>query len=255
MKLGLKGKRVLVTGSSKGIGYAIAERFLLERAKVYITSRSKLNLLKSSEKIAALGLENNANFVKTDFRKSSSVDNLKKILMKNEKGLDILIVNIGDGSGSKRELIEEKYWNQSWDINFKTAINAVQKFLPLLNKSKGTILFISSIAGKETIGAPIAYATAKSALSTFSKNLSRINNNIRVNTIAPGNIYFEGGSWDKKIKKNKRKILDNIYKTVPAKRFGKPSEIASAAIFLCSDEAKFINGSTLVIDGGQTVSV
>ncbi len=255
MELGLKDKRVLVTGSSKGIGYAIAERFLVESSKVYITSRSKLNLLQSSKKITALGLENNAIFVRTDFRKSSSVNNLKKILMKNDKGLDILVVNIGDGSGSKKELFEEKFWNQSWDVNFNTAINAVQKFLPLLNKSKGTILFISSIAGKESIGAPIAYATAKSAISTFSKNLSRANNNIRVNTIAPGNIYFKGGSWDKKIKKNKKQILNNINKTVPAKRFGKPSEIASAAIFLCSDEAKFINGSTLVIDGGQTVSI
>ena len=78
---------------------------------------------------------------------------------------------------------------------------------------------------------------------------------IRVNVIAPGNVYFEGGSWDEKIKKDKNRIDEIIELTVPMNRFADPTEIADAALFLCSNRAKFITGTTLVVDGGQTVGL
>ena len=79
--------------------------------------------------------------------------------------------------------------------------------------------------------------------------------NVRVNVIAPGNVYFEGGSWDEKIKKDKKRVDQIIQATVPMNRFAYPSEIADAALFLCSDRARFITGTTLVVDGGQTVGI
>ena len=117
------------------------------------------------------------------------------------------------------------------------------------------MLFISSIAGVEAIGAPINYSTAKSALIAFSKNLSKkLAGRVRVNTIAPGNINFPGSSWEEKIKADEKKVKE-IINNVPMKRFGTPKEIANSAVFLSSDKASFITGALLIIDGGQTVSV
>ena len=126
----------------------------------------------------------------------------------------------------------------------------------MLKATKGCLLFISSITGVEAIGAPIDYSTAKSALNAFAKNLSRkVAPHVRVNVIAPGNIYFPEGSWDKKMKNDEKKISELIKNTVPIQRFGKPEEIADTAVFLCSPRASFITGSVLRVDGGQTVSL
>ena len=127
----------------------------------------------------------------------------------------------------------------------------------MLEKSKGCFLFISSITGLEAFGAPTDYSTAKTAIIALAKNMARklASENIRVNVIAPGNVYFKGGSWDKKIQQGKKLVDEIIKSTVPMNRFATPQEIADCAVFLCSDRASFITGTTLVVDGGQTVGV
>jgi len=110
-----------------------------------------------------------------------------------------------------------------------------------------------SIAGIEAFGAPVDYSTAKTAVIALAKNMSRKLANVRINVIAPGNVYFKGGSWDKKIKQNKGRVDSVIQETVPMNRFASPEEISDSIVFLCSDRASFITGSTLVVDGGQTV--
>ena len=127
----------------------------------------------------------------------------------------------------------------------------------MLKKSKGCLLFVSSIAGIEAFGAPTDYSTAKSAIIALAKNMARklALESVRVNVIAPGNVYFKGGSWDEKIQQDKGRVDEIIKSTVPMNRFASPQEIADAAVFLCSDRAKFITGATLAIDGGQTVGV
>ena len=125
----------------------------------------------------------------------------------------------------------------------------------MLRETNGSLLFISSISGREAFGAPVDYSTAKTAVIAFSKNLARkLAGEVRVNTIAPGNIFFPEGSWDNKIKLDSKNV-ESIINAVPMKRFGTPEEIADSAVFLCSDRASFITGSLLVIDGGQTVGV
>ena len=126
----------------------------------------------------------------------------------------------------------------------------------MLLESQGTLLFISSIAGMEAFGAPTGYSTAITAIIALSKNMARkLAPGVRVNVIAPGNVYFKGGSWDEKIQQDKKRVDEIIKSTVPMNRFAIPQEIADSAVFLCSDRASFITGTTLVIDGGQTVGV
>ena len=128
--------------------------------------------------------------------------------------------------------------------------------MPMLQKTKGCLLFISSIAAIESIGAPVDYSTAKTAVVALAKNMARkLANEVRVNVIAPGNIIFDGSSWDVKVKETPEEVAKIIKSTVPMNRFGTPEEVANAAVFLCSDSASFITGSTLVVDGGQTVSL
>ena len=129
-------------------------------------------------------------------------------------------------------------------------------FLPMLEKSCGVLLFISSIAGIEAFGAHTDYSTAKTAVIALAKNMARkLAKEVRVNVLAPGNVLFPGGSWDEKIKDDPSEVEKIIESTVPMNRFGMPEEIADAAVFLCSERAGFITGSVLVVDGGQTVRV
>jgi len=128
--------------------------------------------------------------------------------------------------------------------------------MPSIKKSRGSIIFISSICGVEALGAPTDYSVAKAALNAFSKNLAKkVGPDVRVNSVAPGNIYFEGGTWEKKIKENKSMVDVMLENEVPLRRLGKPEEVADAVKFLCSERASFITGATLVVDGGQTRSI
>jgi 3-oxoacyl-[acyl-carrier protein] reductase len=121
----------------------------------------------------------------------------------------------------------------------------------------GSIVFISSIVGVEATPAPLPYSAAKAALLNYSKNLSRAvaDKKIRVNSIAPGNILFPGGSWEKHLAARRASVEELIAKEVPQKRFGTPEEIAALATFLCSDVSGFATGACYVMDGGQTRSL
>ena len=133
--------------------------------------------------------------------------------------------------------------------------NIINFAKPYLEISKGCIVCISSICGNNVIkGAPIPYSVSKAALNAYVKCSANLfgEKGIRINAIAPGNILFEGSSWDKKIKQNK-KLTDNILKNkVPLSRFGNPEEIADLACFLSSPKAAFVTGSIWDIDGGQS---
>ena len=153
-------------------------------------------------------------------------------------------------------LPDSEQWEKTWGNNFESALQTARTFLPLLRESKGVLLFISSITAMEAFGAPVDYSTAKTAVVALSKNMARkLGKEVRVNVLAPGNVYFKGGSWDEKLIKDKVKVEKLIKNTVPMNRFGTPEEVADAALFICSERAKFITGAVLKIDGGQTVGV
>ena len=253
MILKLEQKRVLVTGGSRGIGKAIANAFLAEGAYVCITARDARQLKSTQQSLAKLYGSNRIIAEQADVTNPSDISSLHERLMNYWSGIDILILNVGDGSGSRDALPEQDIWNDGWDTNFNSARYTTEAFLPKLKHCNGCILFVSSIAGLEMVGAPTQYSVAKSALLALSKNMAtKLGGNVRVNVVAPGNILCEGGAWHKKLEADPEAVEAMLLSKVPLKRLGQPEEIADAVTFLCSDRASFITGSVLVIDGGQT---
>ena len=256
MDLGLKNKRVLVTGASRGIGLEIAKHFLKEGAKVAISSRGKEQLIKAENEILSQFDKEDILVQACDFTKVEAVNSLADRIEKQWSGIDIVVANIGDGRSVPDPIPQQEQWQNLWNVNFETSLITARTFFPMLENSSGTLLFVSSITALEAFGAPIDYSTAKSAVVAFSKNLARkVADRVRVNVIAPGNVNFPGSSWDEKIKQDPEGVDQIIKSTVPMKRFGTPDEIADAALFLCSGRASFITGTVLVVDGGQTVGI
>jgi 3-oxoacyl-[acyl-carrier protein] reductase len=256
MNLDLNDKKVLITGASRGIGLAIAERFLQEGAKTCLVSRGSNALFKNEKKLQDTYNLESIFAYKCDCSDTELLSNLKIKIENRWNGVDIVVINVGNGRSVSDALPNADQWKKTWDSNFESALKTARTFLPMLEMSKGCLLFISSIAGVEAFGAPTDYSTAKTAIIALAKNMARkLAPNVRVNVIAPGNVFFKGGSWDEKIQQDKVHVDEIIKSTVPMNRFATPQEIADSAVFLCSDRASFITGTTLVIDGGQTVGV
>ena len=257
MNLNLNNKKVLVTGASRGIGLAISETFLEEGANVCMVSRGSDQLYVNEKKLQdTFGLESIFTYA-CDCSVLESLDSLLNKVEEKWSELDVVIVNVGNGESVKDPFPETKEWERTWNNNFESALQTARIFLPMLIKNKGSLLFVSSIAGIEAFGAPTEYSTAKAAVIALAKNLSRklASEGVRVNVIAPGNVYFDGGSWDSKLKEDEDFVHEIIRSNVPMNRFATPKEIADSAVFLSSDRAQFITGATLVIDGGQTIGI
>jgi 3-oxoacyl-[acyl-carrier protein] reductase len=254
LNLNLKNKNILITGSSRGIGRSIAEGFLRENANVGLVARTA-KTLNQTAKLLDNEYNSKVSHWVADLKDSDAVESLSRQVLKHLGRIDGLVINVGCGQSLPDPVTEPVQWDSVWETNFNTALNTVRYFLPFIKKSRGSIIFISSICGVEVLGAPTDYSVAKAALISLSKNLARkLGPEVRVNTIAPGNVYFEGGTWDKKVKTSKSKVDEMLKVEVPLQRFGSPNEIADAVVFLSSERASFISGATLVVDGGQTRS-
>lgn len=256
MDLGLNRKTALVTAASRGIGAAIARQFLREGANVIIVSRGSTALYKTEQTLQTEFPQQDVKVFECDCTENKSVESLFSRVSKYTDRLDVVVANVGDGRSVPDAIPNAMQWDKTWNINFNSALLTARIFLPMLQKSQGCLLFISSIAGLEAFGAPVDYSTAKSAIIALAKSMARkLAREVRVNVLAPGNIYFPEGSWDQKIKADADAVEKIIKDTVPMNRFGLPEEIADAAVFLCSERAAFITGTTLIVDGGQTVGV
>lgn len=256
MDMRLSGKRVLVTGGSRGIGAAIAERMLEEGADVRIVARSVDPLRRAEERLRQLFGASRVSSAACDCRSGEALESLAADVKRTWGRLDVVVAAVGDGRSVADPLPGAQQWASVWSENFESALLTSRAFLPMLIDARGSLLFISSIAGKEALGAPVDYSTAKAAVAALAKNMARkLGRQIRVNVLAPGNVHFDGGSWDAKLQKDPEGVARMLELMVPMQRFGTPGEMADAAVFLCSDRASFITGSVLVVDGGQTAGI
>ena len=250
MNLNLENKSVVVIGGSRGIGLSIVEGFLHEKARVSIIARNISDKLKSQ----LIKEDNKVSFYEGDATDKKSLINISKLIIKKFKDIDVVVANVGNGKGSLGSLQSENDWEESWKINFKSALNSANIFLPIIN-NLGSFIFISSIAGKEYLGAPNSYSVAKSAINTLMKSLShKFGNKLRVNCIAPGNIIFKKSRWEEILSESPEAVNKMLEDKVPLKRFGTPEEIANVVVFLASPKASFISGACINVDGRQTIS-
>lgn len=257
MELGLQGQVAFVAGSSRGIGRAIAASLLDEGASVVLTGRHAEALEQATADLATKENYERILPVLGDMGDAAVIAAAYERTLAHWGRLDHLIANLGTGSGKPGWEQSDEEWTRLFEANFFASVRLTQAALPHLVKSGGSVLYIASITGVEATPAPLPYSAAKAALVNYSKNLARQlgPQKVRVNTIAPGNIYFEGGTWEKHLAVRREQVERMLQTEVPLQRFGTPEEIASLAVFLCSSRAGFATGGCYVVDGGQTRSV
>jgi 3-oxoacyl-[acyl-carrier protein] reductase len=253
MDLNLKNKNYIVTGSSRGIGLEVSKILLNEGAKVMIIGRNSEALNDIREQLDS-EFPKKVLIYEGDLIKDGVSARVVKKIISEWGSIDGIIANAGGVKPVPEWDILNTDWNWYFSSNFDISVKIVTQAVPYLKKTAGNIIFISSIAGIEEIGAPLPYSASKAALTMYSKGLSRklAPFNIRVNTIAPGNILFKDGNWDKKLKADAETVIKMLEAKVPLKRFGTPEDIGNMVAFLLSEKATFITGSCIVIDGGQT---
>ena len=256
MDLKLNNQVAFIAGSSRGIGKAIAATLLDEGASIVLTGRDEASLKSTAAELTTPDTHDRILVIRGDFADPTTIAKALTRTITYFGRLDHLIANLGTGAGKPGWDQPEAEWSRLFELNFFASTRLTQAALPhlLSNPNGGSILYISSIVAIEATPAPLPYSAAKAALVNYSKNLARQlgPRNIRVNTIAPGNIYFPGGSWERHLT-NRREAVESMLQTeVPLQRFGTPEEIASLAAYLCSPQAAFATGACYVMDGGQT---
>lgn len=249
MDLGLKGRYALVTGGSSGIGRAIAEALYREGAEVYVCARGAKGLVEAAKKIGEIGA------FRCDVTKPRELDRMFGRIRR----LDVLVNNAGgmDHYGGHRET-DLATWRRTFDLNLFSVVEMTRRALPLLRKTKGTIVNIASEVGKQPFEMAPDYCAAKSALLSFSKSLANelAPEGIRVNAVCPGPVLTDSWRAEAKSPADLRRIVSQAVRNrVPLGRIGAPEDVAGIVAFLCSPHASWITGAAISVDGGAVRSI
>ncbi len=254
MDLHLYDTVACVTGSSRGIGRAIAAALLREGARVMLTARGEQALLETAATFQSKWGADRVGTYAGDLTEGRTIQNCVNAIRTRWGRLDILVANVGSGRGKPGWDLEEDSWTELLKTNLVASSLMVAQAVPLMKQSPvGSVVLIGSIAGVEAGPAPIPYSCAKVGLLALNKTLARelADQHIRVNLVAPGNIFVSGGVWDRKRREDADCVDRYIQAEVPLKRFGTPEEIADTTAFICSPRASFMTGACIVVDGGQ----
>ena len=244
MLTSFEGKSVIVTGGSKGIGRGIATVFARQGAKVTITARGEEAL-----KLATAEIEGDVRYELCDVSDWTSVQSMVANVARTQGGLDVICANAGAFPQTKIIDMDPEEWDDVMATNLRSSFLCVKAVIPHFEKAgKGRVVLTSSITGAIT-GFPgwSHYGASKSGqlgfLKTAAMELSRYNTTI--NAVMPGNIYTEG------LQNLGQEYLDTMAASIPLKRLGDVEDIGNAALFFASDEAAYITGQQIVVDGGQ----
>jgi NAD(P)-dependent dehydrogenase (short-subunit alcohol dehydrogenase family) len=242
----LEGKIALVTGANSGIGLATAKSFVAEGAYVYITGRRDSELARAAAAIAS-----NVTAVPGDVSKPADLDRLFAQILREKGRLDIVFANAGVAKFAPLGTITEEFYDSIFDVNVKGLLFTVQKALPLMPEG-GSIIVNASVVASKGLPANSVYSATKAAVRSFARTWTTDlkSRRIRVNAVSPGSIDTPGLNdllASSEVGEQRRKAITSA---VPLGRFGTPDEIAKAVVFLASDDASYVTGAELFVDGG-----
>jgi NAD(P)-dependent dehydrogenase (short-subunit alcohol dehydrogenase family) len=242
----LEGKVAVVTGGNSGIGLATAKRLQEEGARVAISGRSKKTL---DEAVRTIG--NGVVAVQADVANLVDLDKLYREVLQKLGKIDVLFVNAGVAKFAPLAETSESLYDEQFDINIKGAYFTIQKALPLLNDGASIVLNTSVVDSKGNVGTS-AYSATKAALRSLARTAAAelVGRGIRVNTVAPGPIVTPIFGRTGLPKEAVDEFAKDVLAKVPMKRFGQPEEVASTVAFLASQDASYITGVEINVDGG-----
>ncbi|WP_120077572.1 SDR family NAD(P)-dependent oxidoreductase [Aurantiacibacter odishensis] len=241
-----KNKIVLVLGGNSGMGLAAAQAFAAEGGKVHLTGRDQSTIDSAVASIAgAIGY-------RSDISDPAATEQVVKAIEDTDGRIDVLYINAGVGGFAPLRGITEEAWDHTHSINLRGCVFALQKAVRIMGRG-GSVVVTGSIGAHGALEGNGAYAAAKAglfmAMKVFAKEL--VAEGIRVNVVSPGPIdtpllYRNPGMTDDQVARLKEMMIANI----PMKRMGESEEVAKAVLFLASDDASFISGANLFVDGG-----
>lgn len=245
MDLGLEGKRAIITGGKRGLGFATAQLLAEEGCDVAICARGDV-----SEAVSALATHGRrAIGAEVDVSDGDAYRAWLASAAEELGGCDILVHNVSGASGRGEEA-----WVNNLNLDVLGLVRAQEVLAPIMEAGGGgAIVCLSSIAAQEEFAGPGSFGPMKAAMTAYANNLAQslAPKGIRVNIVSPGPVFFEGGNWDR-IKTHMESFYEATVAKMPLKRLGEPREIANTIAFLASPAASLITGANVVIDGGYT---
>lgn len=262
MDFNIQGKTVLVTAASQGIGRAIAEMFIQEGCKVAICSRNRENLVKAADEMkASYGIE--PQWLVCNIMHEKEIIAAVDSVVKNFGPIDILVNNCGGPVPGSFDVLSNEIWQNAFDQVLMSAVKFTRRVLPAMKERKwGRIINITSVSVKEPIDDLMLSNSLRTGLIGFAKTLSKEvgKHNITVNNVAPGytltsRLYEIAVEKAKDSGKSHEEVLADMVNDVAVRRLAKAEEIAALAVFLASEQASYITGTTIPVCGGRVKSL
>lgn len=253
MDLELAGRRVLLTGGTKGIGRAIAEAFLAEGAHVAFCARNRDEVSAATGDLRGRFPQANVHGSALDVADAAALRAWVDSAREQLGGIDITVANVSALSvgGS------EENWRTGFEVDLMGTVRLNEAAMPALERSDvPSIVTVASVSGREIDFASGAYGAFKAAIIHYTQGLAYhlASKRIRANSVSPGNTYFPGGIWNQ-IESQNPKLFADALALNPMGRMARPEEIAAGVVFLASPKASFISGTNLVVDGSLTRGV
>jgi 3-oxoacyl-[acyl-carrier protein] reductase len=249
--LGLKGKKAIVTGGTRGIGRAIADLLVEEGCDIGICARNAAQVAETVAAFKQKGVKAFGSAV--DVADGPALKAFVETTAASLGGLDIFISNVSAlGMG-----IDDEAWRKGFEIDIMGTVRGCEAAVPLLEKSgAGAIVVIGTTGAVEVVGPRRSYSGVKAAILPYVKSLASnlASKNVRANVVSPGTIYFKGGVWNV-TEQNRPEFYKAALGRNPMGRMGTPQEVANAVVFLASPRASFITGTNLICDGAITQRV